>query len=181
MDSFQRKAPFSVSGRLQPANRSKTGSPERLTFHLPLIEAAGCLKPLLAKEGTYLLKYIHSRIDCDKAGNCAGDKVLVGPLNLKEYHSGRVEGVFTNDLVAVRSDQNGKLYVKKNNLVMKSLECHADTGLCLNDMVLSGPMGKNHYTSGTVTGIYSNGHFFVTDNDDGKTYIRKASFLTKKP
>lgn len=127
------------------------------------------------------LKYVHSRIDCDSAGNCTGDKVLVGPLSLNEYHSGRVEGIYTNDLVAVRSHRNGKLYFKKNSLVMKSLQCHADTGICLNDMVLSGPIGKNHYSVGTVTGIYSNGLFFVTDNDDGKTYIRKASALTKKP
>ncbi|WP_413613195.1 beta-sandwich domain-containing protein [Bdellovibrio sp. HCB-110] len=123
-------------------------------------------------------KEVHVSLRCDSAGNCAGDRVLSGPFTNNKYYVGKIEGVYSNGLLSVRDDDDGKSYLRQANVVMKSVRCDERSRLCVKDEVLSGPYQDKYY-SGVVEGIYSNGLIYVRDSDDGKLYTRKAGEVAK--
>ncbi|MEK2644619.1 beta-sandwich domain-containing protein [Bdellovibrio sp. BCCA] len=126
-----------------------------------------------------IAKDIHVSVRCDSSGNCVGDKVLSGPFTNNKYYSGRIEGVYSNGLLNVRDDDDGKSYLRLANVVMKSVRCEGNKGICVGDRVVSGPYRNGAYYAGRVLGVYSSGIILVQDDDDGKVYPRKAQEISK--
>ncbi|KYG62643.1 hypothetical protein AZI87_15230 [Bdellovibrio bacteriovorus] len=132
------------------------------------------------KNYTRKISEIALRSQCAPSKHCAGDNVLSGPFNDGKYYNGVVVAGYSNGLIAVRDSDDGKVYYRNPAVVLKSVRCDEKSGLCIGNEVLSGPYSNNRYYSGVVTGIYSNGVIYIRDHDDGKSYARKASQVTKR-
>ncbi|QDK38493.1 beta-sandwich domain-containing protein [Bdellovibrio sp. NC01] len=117
---------------------------------------------------------------CNNSGHCVGDKVLSGPFQNNAYYNGQIEAMYSNGLIAVRDQDDGKLYYREARLVLKSVRCDAKSDLCIGTSVLSGPFQENKYYQGRIEGIYSNGLIYVRDQDDNKLYPRQANNMFRE-
>lgn len=108
-------------------------------------------------------------VKCGPLNICQGDRVLSGGSN---YYPGTVVTTYSNGISAVRDDDDGKVYARKNEAIFKSVRCLPDrANLCIDAKVLS--KGSSQHYTGTVVGIYSNGLIYIRDNDDQKAYPRR--------
>lgn len=119
-------------------------------------------------------RLIHRKLNC-LGSLCAKDRVL--SRSGEKYYGGVIDSIYSNGLIAVRDDDDGKIYFRDKQYVLKSIQCDG-SGLCVKDRVMSKSGDKYYY--GTVTGIYSNGLVYVRDDDDGKSYARQQNIVFKE-
>lgn len=93
-----------------------------------------------------------------------------------KYYFGSVTGVYSNGLIYVRDDDDGKSYARQHNVVFKEIRCA--NGFCRGDRVLS-TLSNGRYYTGRVEGAYAGGLISVRDDDDGKVYLRPHTVLSR--
>ncbi|UXR65190.1 beta-sandwich domain-containing protein [Bdellovibrio bacteriovorus] len=119
---------------------------------------------------------VHKRISCNAGRVCEGEEVMAYPIGEGKAYSGRVTAVYTGDLVKMRDADDGKEYYRASKLVHRKVNCLES--LCAKDRVVSVLNDKVYF--GSVVAVYSNGLLQVRDDDDGKTYPRKMSAVSKE-
>lgn len=104
---------------------------------------------------------------------CIGDSVLT--FGGSNGYVGRIMGAYTNGLVAVRDNDDGRRYFRKTDVVFAAVRCF--DGKCAGENVISG--GSSKYYFGRIVGVWENGIFQVRDNDDGRAYFRRTDVIKK--
>ncbi|MFV8251332.1 beta-sandwich domain-containing protein [Bdellovibrio bacteriovorus] len=122
------------------------------------------------------IKVIHRRLSCLES-LCVKDRVLSRSGDGTKYYSGVIDVIYSNGVILVRDDDDGKVYSRTKEIVFKSVQCHS-SGLCIKDRVMSKSGDKYYF--GSVTGVYSNGLIYVRDDDDGKSYARQHNVVFKE-
>lgn len=117
---------------------------------------------------------IHRKVNCIES-LCVKDRVLSMSSNDKAYF-GSVVGIYSNGLVYVRDDDDGKSYARQLSAVAKEVKC--SNGFCRGDRVLS-TTSNGRYYSGRVEAAYTNGIIGVRDDDDDKVYARHYKNLSR--
>lgn len=119
-------------------------------------------------------KNIFKSVRCSSSGLCIKDRVV--SKGSEKYYFGTVTGVYSNGLVYVQDDDDSKFYARSQNVVFKDINC--GKGFCRGDRVLSS-LSNGRFYAGRVFGVYANGMIAVTDDDDGKTYMREHTVLSR--
>ncbi|QDK46937.1 hypothetical protein DOM22_18125 [Bdellovibrio sp. ZAP7] len=124
--------------------------------------------------------YVRSSAVVFKKIQCATSKRLCIGQDVLTYggsngYLGKIVGAYTNGLVAVRDNDDGRRYFRKTDVVFASVNCF--DGKCVGEYVISGSSSK--YYSGRIVNIWENGIFQVRDDDDSRAYFRRTDVIKK--